>query len=298
MIEFPGKSSLRASLARTVCRRARCLFVLSTGRCGTTTLDHVLNLCPSIHSEHEAFPLMLAETKNAYQTYPTNSLDTRNYCATFAVTRFRPLLLASAGGPLYAECSNRLTYLAPALAEYFYNARFLFLHRHPGDVVRSAMRRDYYHGTATQTASTRRQTTRAGTWDQHRIQPRPDDPVFQQWSEMSAFEQSCWYWDAVNSFSADFMQGLPAGQGLTVCSDDLFSGKECPVIFRWLDKSPPSDSRIADVLAKPENAQNEGEFPRYSHWSEDQRATLRRYAASTANRLGYDLLSGVISNRT
>lgn len=277
MIEFPGKSKLRVLLSRTLCRRARCAFVLSTGRCGTTTLTSVLALSDRVRSVHEPKPLFLAETQQAYQDRPLSKHLSRTRAREYSFSRFNALLDASRSGPTYVESSNRLTYFAPFFAEFFINAKFIHLYRHPADVVRSAMRRRYY--------------MREKMWDNYRITPTSDDRWFQEWQHWDTFQKSCWYWQAVNRFSLEFIATLDPSRTMSLRAEELFSpnGEAALSIFDFLSIPRPDIDRVREAVTTPENVQTQGEFPKWKDWTDSQRETLQQIAGEIASKLGYAL---------
>lgn len=273
MIEFPGKQLSRFFVGIALRSSTRCLFVLSTGRVGTVTLTHLLNLSSRILARHEPGPLLLDETKHAYQRHPLSGHEGRKLARLFATTRARALLRAARRRQLYAECSNRLTYMAPALAEYFPHSRFIHLFRDPAATVRSGMRRQWYVDNP---------------WDDARITPRPDDRWADAWSDWGPFEKCCWYWNAVNEFALDIVALLPSERVFSTSMESLFASHEgAERIFRWLGVEIPPREEIQRVIAKPYNAQRENRFPSWSEWTPEQKEQLERIASGTARRLDY-----------
>ena len=256
--------------------RARCVFVLSTGRVGTDTLTHLLDLARDVDAVHEPGPLFLEEGKRAYQDAPLSAGQRRAFTDAYAESRMFALVRASVGHRVYAECSNRLTFLAPLLAEALPRARFIHLYRHPADVVRSGMRRGWYQGHG---------------WDPVRITPRPDDPWAGAWPGWGPFEKNCWSWSATNQFCLEEgTRGLSDERLWRLSTESLFGSDGSVVAERllaWLGVSVPPRSEIVRVLTTRYNAQESGSFPRWEDWSPDQRATLVRICGKTAEALGY-----------
>lgn len=275
MLAFPGKEILRRGIVDAARRRAKCLFVLSTGRCGTTTLTSLLSLSPGIHAVHMPHPQYREETRHAYQAFPLSRGEARRYLQAYAWSRIGPLRRSLVSGKYYAECSCRLTFFGPELASFFPRARFLHLYRNPADVVRSGMRRGYYvnHG-----------------WDPYRITPRSDDPHAESWSEWGPFEKCCWFWKEINRFSLETVSSLDPARTRSVRFESLVSpdGQAARELFEWLGVATPPQDEIRRVISVPENAQREGEFPRWPDWTEAQKETLAAIAGLVAVRLGYD----------
>jgi hypothetical protein len=261
-------------LARSLRRRVECLFVLSTGRCGTMGLTSLLDLSPRIDAVHEPSPLFLEETMAAYMGHPVDQARSEAYAEDYAAGRSPMLAWAAIRGVRFAECSNRMTYFAPFLAEYFPRSRFLHLYRHPGDVVRSAMRRGHYDHHR---------------WDPYRITPRPDDPFADAWEHWGPFEKCCWNWQAINQHILDFRAAIDPRRVAAVSFESLFRSDQDKAmgLFDWLGVPRPSREDVRRSLETRENAQQEGEFPAWRAWTDSQKSRLSEIAGSVAERLGY-----------
>jgi len=265
---------MRRAVSATARHRASCVFVLSTGRVGTVTLTHLLELSPVVDAAHEPSPQFLEETHRAYQDAPLAAARAAATVRAYAASRARSLWRATRGGRLYAESSNRLTFLAPSLSEYLPRSRFIHLHRDPATFVRSGIRRGWY---------------RDHPWDTYRITPRPDDRHAGEWDAWGPFERCCWLWGAVNGFCLDVMERLPAGRGFGIRMEDLFArdGAAAARLFAWLAIPAGAPEDVGRVITTRYNEQRENDFPQWSEWTAAQRATLARIAGPVAVRMGY-----------
>ena len=275
MFKLLTRDSLRPLLVRSCRNRARCLFVLSTGRVGTKTLTYLLNVPKRVSAVHEGDPKLLEESLDAYNNRALSEDDATKVLQLYADSRIRALLRASFGRALYAECSNRLTYLAPILAGYFPQAKFLYLYRNPADVVRSGMRRRWYSGHP---------------WDPYRVTPRPDDPAAKHWPTWSPFEKCCWYWRAVNDLCLDIVSSLPDERTLSMSTESLFNADCTGVeeLFLWLGIEDYDKEAVLRIINTRYNAQEAGDFASWSLWTPSQKAILAQIVGRTAKRLGYE----------
>lgn len=253
-------------------RHARSLFVLSCGRTGTDTLAHVLATSPAVWALHEPEPQLMAERKEARtRVYD----EPTKFNKIFIASRAHSLVAARMRSRIYAETSARLTFFAPVIADLLPNAKFVFLHRHPGEIVRSGMRRGWYV---------------AHQADKHRIAPVRGETGFDEWENWNPFEKVCWYWNAYHRFILDFVKELPSERWLELRSTDFFdpSTGAAEAVLRFLDVSPPED-RIRAELSVRHNAQGAGDFPHHSDWSRPQKEALLKVAGHTMGELGYEL---------
>ncbi len=265
---------------RMLRRRLRCVFVLSTGRCGTQTLAHVLDASPDLLACHEPKPHFLKATRAAYDqaTVPVRFRDSFTY--QYLRQRYvdhranAPLRAAVHQRLWFAECANRLTYAAADLARYLPQSRFILLHRDPAAVIRSGMRRGYYQHHA---------------WDRHRIVPHPDDPAAREWPTWNAFQRTCWYWQAVNGIALHLINELPPDRSYRLASADLFDADSPALsgLFEWLGIQSPSAQELHQRLKSPLNAQQQGAFPPPAEWSDAQWSDLERIAGPVMAALGY-----------
>jgi hypothetical protein len=259
---------------------ARCLFVLSTGRTGTATLAKLLALAPQVRAFHEPRPELLAERKAAFAGVWS---DFERFWKIFSRARCLRLALARRRA-VYAETSARMTFFAPVIAEYMPNARFLYVYRHPGDVVRSGMGRGWYD---------------SHPLDAVRIEPTKDDPAYAKWRSWGRFAKICWYWDAYNRFALRFLDCVDRGRVLLSSSEDLLD----PLtgcyheLFQLIAVPSPPEDAVHEVLSVRHNYQRYNDFPRFEQWTAEQRQTLYRIAGPTMTRLGYAKPADLASTR-
>ena len=250
------------------------VFVLTTGRTGTNTLAELLDIYPCIDAYHEPHPNLLKERQAAFHEVYTNP---DKYARIFARARAGLMARSSLRNTLYAETSPRLTFFAPVISQLCPNARFIHLVRHPGDVVRSGMRRKWYE--------------KKGRSERYRIIPSRDDPFHQEWETASAFEKNCWQWNAYNSFALRFRSTVPNERVLLLRAEDLFHGKTSTLqqLFDFLGVECPSQNLLDKVLNVKMNRQTEGLFPAYDEWADHQYDRLFSIAGDTMAKLGYSI---------
>lgn len=263
---------------RVLSRRTRCLFVLSTGRCGTTTLTKLLNLSPEVDAYHERKPKLVAPSLDAF--YDGFEQRTK-YARVFEEAHCGHLTWSRLRRRVYSDTSNRLTYFAPAIAAEFPNAKFIHLHRHPVDVLRSGMRRGWYQNSL---------------WDPYRVRPAIGTPAHLWWDQCDRFSKICWYWSAINEFALRLANEIEPSRFMEVRFDEIAKkeSERIGAIFDFIDVDRPPNDHILSVLTTPYNKQTQGYYPPPAEWTRTQMAQLEEIAGATSRRLGYALRSSHI----
>jgi hypothetical protein len=260
---------LRASY-ETAWVDARCVFVCSTGRVGSQSLAALLGLSPEIFAVHEPLPRLVHLSFEAYLARGEGDW------LRSAVLGARDDLICDANrrGLVYAETNNRLTFLAPALADTLPASRFIHLHRHPYEFVRSAMRRKYYLGHH---------------WDFARPRPRPDEASAAEWDAYEAVAKCAWLWARVNDDAMRFSAALPSERVLTMAAAELFRGEPASMrkIFDLAGVESPPDTAVRRVLGRARNRQESGTFPDASEWGAPTRRVVDDIVVTVAHALGY-----------
>ncbi len=258
-------------LSHLVHEQAQCCFVLSTGRCGTKLLCSLLNLSRKVICEHQPMPELVYFSRLAYES---SHKDSDKFELAADVARYQLIQRGFVRDLLYVETNNRITFFAPFLAKLFKKSKFLHLVRHPGDFVRSGIRRRWYTGKSPH--------------DCGRIVPK--DGSFHGWDKMEQIEKISWLWNETNQFVEDFSSSLGnPDRFLFVKSEDLFSIQETALkIFEYLQVEPPPRKKISKAIEHPVNVQKEGNFPKYDQWDSEQKEQLKEYAV-LSSKYGYDL---------
>jgi len=253
-----------------------CVFVLSTGRVGTETVDALFGLSDNVFSYHEPLPTLYGLSKLSYQ----NSGDSvaREILMEAFLTSRRDLLKYSLDCQRgFVETSPQVTFLAPVILNALLDARFIHLVRDPRSVIRSGMRRKWFDGHPN---------------DGTRITPLSGTQHAANWSRYDVFQKNAWLWNETNRWILEFTNTLPAGRVLTIRSEDIFSGRSDSLraLYQFIGSSIPPASRITGLLKKKLNAQQSGDFPNWAHWSDTQITDMINVVRETSEKLGYDIL--------
>ena len=255
-------------LPQIVHEEAQCCFVLSTGRCGTKLLTNLLELSKEIICEHLPSPELEYFCKLAYEaSHEENS----KFRLGVDMARYELIQNTFLRNQIYVETNCRITFFAPFLAEIFKQSKFIHLVRHPGDIVRSGVRRKWYEGHAT---------------DVGRIVPLDNS----NWNNMTQIEKIAWLWNETNQFIEDFKSHLrDSNRIIFVRAENLFSMPETTIkIFEFLQLEPPPENKISKMIKQPVNVQREGHFPECDQWDSEQKEQLKEYVI-LSSKYNYNL---------
>jgi len=250
--------------------RQKYLFVLSTGRCGTGLITKLLSQSPLLRVEHNPKP----ELEYVSSVIHRDNIDKDALEIAVLSARFDLFFLDTfRRGKIYVETNNRISFFAPGLAHLLPNAKFIHLVRNPADFVRSGMRRGYYQEGVVQ-------------------HQRLDGSNYPHWNAFSRLEKVTWEWNEINRKIEDFKSKIENDRALTINSESLYEDPATTSkVYDFLAIENPflsqsGSRRLAKILSKPVNKQEEGSFPKYSDWNEVDKKAFQRIATLAA-KYGY-----------
>ena len=162
---------------------------------------------------------------------------------------------------VFFEANNRLFSFSKELKVAFPNAKFIHLHRHPADAVRSAMSKPDLETYLKN--NLRFQGKLAGH--------NTDRP----------FARFCHYWNNTNNRIAEDLFGQPT---LSLRFTDLVSG-QISHLEEFIGRSLPQRKR--DVVNQGP-VHSTGRFPDYADWESSDQRTLHDICGATMRKLGYE----------
>ncbi len=231
-----------------------------------------MKLSPQVRATHEPAPHVTDPIRT--RPFYLDNCDDAELRRRFREFRAWTLWRLKQQGLRYVEL-NGMKFYAPSIASMMPNAKFVFIHRHPAEFVRSGMRRGWYVDHPA---------------DGNRLKPRNDDSAAEQWANWQTFEKICWLWDATNRYFLTFLAALPTDRYRNLPFDTLMDVEtnSYQELFTLINVSPPDHTTAAEVLTVKYNSQESQEFPEYDRWSEAQRTTLFSIAGKTMQELGYE----------
>ena len=125
------------------------VFFLSTGRCGTKWFSSLFDKNTDLMVLHHPIPNMASQSKLVYDAYKSSNFQPKTMEQNlmnelFWTGREQFIRYSYKSQKRLFETNNSISFFAPVIAEIFPHARFVHLYRHPGEFVRSAIRRKHY----------------------------------------------------------------------------------------------------------------------------------------------------------
>lgn len=275
-----GKSRFRASFFELRAKGFKGLpapvFFLSTGRCGTNWFTALLSADPSLKVFHEPKPNLGVQGKVAYEVYRNNDFnpsatEARLLEEVFLAAREQYLRYSYKTQRRFVETNNQVTFLAPAIHSLFPDTKFVHLNRHPGEFVRSALRRKFYNNTD----------------DIKRIAPLKTDGFHSRWDTMDALEKNSWLWMETNRFIESFVKTSQPKNHFYFNFSEL-TVEQVMQLAEFLGVKIDG-GRIRRSLEKPVNVQRSGTVKAYSDWTDKDRKALQAICGDLATKYGYEL---------
>ncbi|MEX1190327.1 MAG: sulfotransferase [Brumimicrobium sp.] len=251
------------------------VIFLSTGRCGTKWIDTVLSEDDTIVSLHHPIPVMRSQAKLAYSFEFNKAKENEKELLKelFLAGREDLILQSEKVGKELIITDSRTTFFAEIIYELFPKAKFVHLHRHPGEVVRSGLRRKWYVSNDQS--------------ELNRITPIKTSEFTEKWSAFDLIEKNAWLWKETNEWILNFLNKVPESQKFNISFND-WNEESLSELFSFcgarIDKS-----QINKKLNKKINSQKSVSVSKYKDWNEEDKSKVKEFCSKTAELLGYQL---------
>lgn len=267
--------------------RYKAFFFLSSGRTGTKFFTVLLNFSSKVKAFHSPMNLfcfskseLIEQGRVAYEFYRKKGFDDKELnillAEVFLAAREDLLYSTYLYGKIYIETNNRITFLAPAIKFLIPNAKFIHLYRHPGEFIRSGIRRGYYKSNS-----------------QHelgRLKPLKGSKYYDVWERFDDIQKIAWLWNETNLFIEDYLSTM-------LNKNDYFkfdftqnlNVENIKRLLNFLDIVDISEKTIENLIKKPINIQKKGSFPKYEDWFEENKEKVRKICGKLAEKYGYQL---------
>jgi hypothetical protein len=255
------------------------VFILTTGRSGSKFITNLLNCASNIIAYHEPQPTLQYFSNYAFHHQGEADILTNMIDAA----RMELILEVFIKNKIYVESNQCLTFFAPVIATLFRKSKFVYLVRHPGDFVRSAIRKGWHKNDS--------------IWESGRVKIADGD----QWENMDQMERLSWLWMTTNSFIEKFKEQVNTHRIVTFQFENLIKKiKEARKLLKFVGAVDIKPEKIKEVQEKrinelfihpnePPGMKKVVDFPDYIEWNDEMKKKLRKYSEKLAKRYGYKL---------
>jgi len=268
----------RATLAEMY-REYSPVFILSTGRAGSRFLALLSDCTPNVTAFHEPRPTFQYFSDYAFHHQREEEILTNMIDAG----RMESILEVFIKGNIYVESNQCLTFFAPVISKLYEKSKFVHVVRHPGDFVRSAIRKGWHKNDS--------------IWEAGRV--KAADRA--RWDKMDQIQRLSWVWETTNRFIHAFMNRLTPGRGLTKRFEDLVNDTgEIRELLAFMGAGSIETAKIKEMQAKrvnelhihagePPNMKKVSDFPPYREWDEEMKDKLKAITRALAKQYNYKL---------
>jgi hypothetical protein len=163
------------------------IFILSTGRCGSTSIKKMFNQHGKFIAFHEDIVQLIE-----LSTQLAEHIEQEKEVYLKLDNIFSKRIWEGKEGQVIVHSDHRLWNLVPYLSNYFKNAFFIHLIRNPSDSVKSYLQRDWHLPKLTDLSKNK--------FDAYRLQGnRVNDMSDEAWGKLNQTEKCLWYWNFVNT---------------------------------------------------------------------------------------------------
>ncbi|MBP1839123.1 sulfotransferase [Formosa algae] len=186
-------------------RNKEIVFVLGTGRSGSTSIVDILNQHPNCIASHENI-LQLVRLSTDYACNFTGKESILNELNKIFETKSWP----GNGTELIVHSDQRLWNFIGFLNDYFPNAKFIHLVREPIPTITSMVSRNWY-------INNEYFEYNRLDWAKYRLSGFACGDVSEiEWNTMSALQKCCWYYVFINSQIKKQLDSLESSKSLKI----------------------------------------------------------------------------------
>ena len=263
-------------MTRLDTQRFNSVFLVSTGRTGTTAIARYLNDCfEDVTALHEPKPsrvLRMASTARLTGRKTPEQL-------VEDLTKARRRICSETTTTFYVEANPYLYGFVDLLPEVFHNARVIHLVRDPRTMVRSALNFNVQRGIKWLFSEL------VPNWiiKPELIERNPQ----KHWAQMGPVERMAWYWATVNSHLEKQIESYP-NETLRYRYEDLFQedGSGIREIAGWIGLQEKSG--LLDKMLKIRvNASLGKAMDPWENWPEEDRTIVYSHCGELMEKYGY-----------
>lgn len=255
------------------------VFIVSTGRCGSTMLSRLLAIHPSLFVFNQ-YPSLRTEAFVNWSAPGKIKLIEKR------LRKKRDELIASVRRNrfIYVENSTSAAFLMDELYRLF-DAKFIFISRDGKDFLRSGMSREWYKPETV--------INRIKTWLRRKFfiqtgRDTSDTLLIPPGKYRTRFDRIAWRWAEVNGIILDRLSSIPNDRKLMIKLEEL--NKESLVAihdFLGIHVDDPLIEEMLKIANTRPNKTGKYDFPPHTEWPEREIQRFNEIAGDIMKKLGY-----------
>jgi hypothetical protein len=272
-------------------------FIFGCARSGTTSMAKILDTASNAQCLIEPNPNFNVESR----MFLEGKLGNPYHCLSDIIfARAKPVIEK---GDIYCEKNVTLFAFINELFELF-NCKFVFTARDGRDIVQSMhnWHNELFGNFYRECKDPGRLSPKAAkliselpvegdTSDFSRPRPKPGDPYYEKWPNMSRHEMLCWYWNFVNNYILDKLTKLPK-QSWIIVDYTSPTVDEIKKVFDFLNLEGFDCQKVESILKSRVNSLSErtgDSCPSgsWQDWTDGELCQFADIAGSAMQRLGY-----------
>jgi len=204
------------------------LFIVGTGRNGSKLTGKVIGT--AVSSEYRYGEIHHGLDPVFFKDGYLGSISKEQVIRRFKSSRDKPM---SRCNKIYVEKNHLVVPILNQVLEAYPDALFLYVSRHPKDVIRSFYSRNVY------------KSSNKNKYEIGRLVPNKNDKYYKLWDGFNRFEKSCWYVSTMMSMCEKFIHYLPRYQYRIVAYENFVKDHSVfKEVFEWLELEFDLEKRI------------------------------------------------------
>lgn len=200
------------------------VFILGTGRSGSTSIVKILNQYPNSKAIHEGIhQLIRLSTEMEYNKNNSKSRKLLNELNMI----FESKIWEGNTNQLLIHSDQRLWNLIPIISDYFPNAKFIHLNRDPINAIKSMVLRKWYEKNEYPEIHTH-------DWAKYRLQgDLVKDFTEEEWESLNNIQKCTWYWVKINNRISTELSNLDQNRSIYIELENL--NKSFEILQKFLN---------------------------------------------------------------
>lgn len=251
----------------------RPVFFLSTGRTGTKWFAKLLKKSQNLTVFHAGVPDLAIQNKYIYNLLQNNDIS-KDIIEEFSKEIFLSareeyFTYSYKTQKRFVETNNQLLFFAPVIAKMLPQSIFVHLYRHPGEFVRSGIRRKWYENNSFSKLKLIKSSNKT------------------EWVDFNQIQKTTWLWNESNMFIENFKTTINKERIFNFNFNEL-SVENLLKLTNFIDINI-SEKFIKKQISKKENVQQVGQYKIYDNWNEIEKKQLIKICGELADKYGYQL---------